>query len=152
MQYAGAPLIALADDDEAHAEVVCAWLGALGYPVIHFPTGDALLEWAQQTAEPPAAVLLDVEMPGRDGFAVCAELRRIAAYADVPCVFVSSLSAGALEEGARAAGGTGSMRKDAALLPRLAAWLQRAFPTAPPASTASPSRIPEGAFEFSQLL
>jgi CheY-like chemotaxis protein len=142
MQYAGAPLIALADDDEAHAEVVCAWLGALGYEVLPFPTGDALLEWARAGTETPAAVLLDVEMPGRDGFAVCAELRRLPAYAEVPCVFVSSLAAGTLEDGARAAGGTGAMRKDAALLSRLADWLQHAVPVAPPSA---PSRIPFGA-------
>ena len=145
MQYAGTPLIALADDDEAHAEVVCAWLGALGYSVRPFPTGDALLEWAQGTTVAPAAVLLDVEMPGRDGFEVCAELRRIPAYADVPCVLVSSLAAGVLEDGTRAAGGSGSMRKDASLLPRLAEWLQRAIPVG---STESPaSRIPAAALE-----
>lgn len=128
MLDARGPLIALADDDEAHAEVVCAWLGALGYEMRHFPTGDALLEWARSSPRVPAAVLLDVEMPGRDGFAVCAELRRIAAYADLPCVFVSSLPAPTLEDGARAAGGTGSMRKDASLLPRLAEWMMNAIP------------------------
>lgn len=132
MQYAGAPLIALADDDDAHAEVVCAWLGALGYTVLRFPTGDALLEWAQSSAQVPAAVLLDVEMPGRDGFTVCAELRRLAPYADLPCVLVSSLPAPTLEDGARAAGGSGSMRKDAALLPRLAEWMLEAIPVGAP--------------------
>jgi two-component system OmpR family response regulator len=139
MQYAGSPLIAVADDDEMHAEVVCALLGSLGYAVRCFITGDALLEWARDSAEIPAAVLLDVEMPGRDGFAVCAALRTLAAYADVPCVFVSSLAVDALAEGARAAGGSGSMRKDASLLPRLAAWLQHAIPVT---RSESPSRIP----------
>jgi two-component system sensor histidine kinase ChiS len=138
MRYAGTPLIALADDDDAHAEVVCAWLGALGYAVLRFPTGDALLEWAQSSADRPAAVLLDVEMPGRDGFAVCAELRRIADYVDVPCVLVSSLPAPTLENGARAAGGSGSMRKDAALLPRLAEWILDAIPLPRPAAALEP--------------
>lgn len=144
MQYAPGPLIALADDDEAHAEIVCAWLGAMGYVVRAFGTGDALLEWARAEGEVPAAVLLDVEMPGRDGFAVCAELRQVAGYADVPCVFVSSLPAATLAHGALAAGGTGSMRKDASLLPRLAGWLQEAVPVAAPASH---SRIPVAALE-----
>ncbi|HEX6036961.1 response regulator [Longimicrobium sp.] len=128
MQYAGAPLIALADDDDAHADVVCAWLEALGYRMTRFPTGDALLEWAASSPEVPAAVLLDVEMPGRDGFAVCAELRRMAAYAHLPCVLVSSLPAATLEDGARVSGGSGSMRKDASLLPRLAEWVMDAIP------------------------
>jgi CheY-like chemotaxis protein len=128
MQYAGPPLIAVADDDEMHAEVVCAVLGSLGYAVRCFTTGDALLEWARDAAEVPAAVLLDVEMPGSDGFEVCAALRTLHAYAEIPCVFVSSLAADTLADGARAAGGSGSMRKDASLLPRLAAWLQHAVP------------------------
>lgn len=144
MQYAGPPLIAVADDDEMHGEVVCALLASLGYAVRCFTTGDALLEWARAAAELPAAVLLDVEMPGRDGFAVCAELRRLAPYAEVPCVFVSSLSADALADGARVSGGTGSMRKDASLLPRLAAWLQHAIPVTP---ADAPSRIPASALE-----
>jgi adenylate cyclase len=130
MYDAGAPLIALADDDDAHADVVCAWLSALGYTVTRFPTGDALLEWARTVPGPPAAVLLDVEMPGRDGFAVCAELRRLAAFADVPCILVSSIAEGVLADGARAAGGSGSMRKDAALLHRLASWLTENVPAA----------------------
>lgn len=143
MQYAGAPLIALADDDEAHAEVVCAWLEVLGYAARHFPTGDALLEWAQGEPQAPAVVLLDVEMPGRDGFAVCAELRKLAPYADIPCVLVSSIAEAPLAEGARAAGGTGSMRKDAALLAKLATWLQETVPLPSPA----PSRLPAAALE-----
>lgn len=127
-----APLIAIADDDEAHAEVVCAWLGALGYEVMRFDTGDALLAWAGESSAVPAAVLLDVEMPGRDGFTVCAELRRLPAYADTPCVLVSGLNEGTLGEGMRAAGATGSMRKDAALLSRLASWLRHAVPLSLP--------------------
>lgn len=144
MLYAGAPLIALADDDDAHAEVVCAWLEALGYDLLRFPTGDALLEWAHGSARVPAAVLLDVEMPGRDGFAVCAELRRMAAYRDVPCVFVSSLPSATLEDGARASGGSGSMRKDAALLARLADWMLRTIPV-PPADAPAPAASMEAA-------
>ncbi|WP_420126486.1 response regulator [Longimicrobium sp.] len=145
MQDAAPPLIAVADDDEMHAEIVCVWLTSLGYQVRCFVTGDALLEWAREEREVPAAVLLDVEMPGSDGFAVCTELRRLAAYADIPCVFVSSLATGTLADGARAAGGSGSMRKDASLLPRLAAWLQHAIPISQPAPS---SRIPAAVLNF----
>lgn len=144
MQDAGSRLIALADDDEVHAELVCAWLGALGYEMRCFVTGDALLEWARTSKEIPSAVLLDVEMPGRDGFAVCSELRRLAAYAEVPCVFVSSMPAEPLAEGSRTAGGTGSMRKDVSLLPRLAAWLQHAVPVTRPESLSRISSVVAG--------
>lgn len=145
MQDAALPLVAVADDDEMHAEIVCAWLASLGYQVRCFVTGDALLEWAREKGEVPAAVLLDVEMPGRDGFAVCTELRRLAAFADIPCVFVSSLASATLADGMRAAGGSGAMRKDASLLPRLAAWLQHAVPVVRPDTS---SRIPASVLNF----
>jgi len=130
--HAGYPLIALADDDDAHAEVVGAWLETLGYTVLRFGTGDALLEWIHAGGQVPAAVLLDVEMPGRDGFTVCAALRGLPAYAGIPCIMVRSLAEGPLADGTRAAGGSGSMRKEAGLLPRLAAWLLENVPGAPP--------------------
>ena len=120
--------VALADDDELHSEVVSMWLEMQGFEVVRFPSGDALLEWAQSGAAlPVTAVLLDVEMPGRDGFATYGELRRIQAFTETPTLLVSGMAPLALQE--RAAALTApSMPKDADLLPRLAEWLsQRAI-------------------------
>ena len=42
------------------------------------------------TADPPDAILLDVMMPGLDGWAVAAELRERAETCKVPIVFVTA--------------------------------------------------------------
>jgi sigma-B regulation protein RsbU (phosphoserine phosphatase) len=44
------------------------------------------------TREHPDLILLDVMMPGKDGYAVCAELKRNGQSADIPIIFLSSLS------------------------------------------------------------
>jgi CheY-like chemotaxis protein len=115
------PLVVLADDDEFHSEIVAMWLDRNGFDVVKFPTGDELLAWAQGGADtPPHAFLLDVEMPGRDGFQVHEELRRLPPFQATPTLFVSGIEH--LPERARAAGADGFL-KDQHLLPRISAWL-----------------------------
>jgi CheY-like chemotaxis protein len=121
------PLVALAEDDQVQAELVTGWLRALGFQVMAFPHGDALAEWASLAeSEAPSAIVLDVEMPGSDGFTTCRYLRTIPEFAGVPVACVSSLDADVLARGALAAGADASLRKDSELLPRLAQWLERA--------------------------
>ena len=117
-------LIAIADDDAVQSELVASWLRALGFQVLAFPDGETLMAWAVGIAsERPAAVLLDVEMPGRDGFEVCRSLRALPRFQGVRVACVSSIGADALARGARDAGADTALRKDALLLPRLAEWL-----------------------------
>ena len=65
--------IYLADDDENIRQVVKTFLSSDGYAVEDFPTGDLLLERFEQ--QPCDLVILDVMMPGSDGFAICTALR-----------------------------------------------------------------------------
>ena len=119
------PVVALADDDEIHAECVSMWLDMHGFDVVRFTTGDALVEWAAGGAENRAhvdAILLDVEMPGRDGFATHAELRRIEAFTRTPVLFVSGMCPEQLTLRAGAVPAE-AMAKDSDLLPRLTEWL-----------------------------
>ncbi|HEX8363475.1 MAG TPA: response regulator [Longimicrobium sp.] len=122
------PLVALADDDEIHSEVVSVWLDHHGFDVVRFGTGDELLAWAQAVADRlPDAVLLDVEMPGLDGFEVHAELRRLPTFSTTPTVFVSGMAPESLVTRAQAAGANAALNKDEHLLPRLSAWLATAI-------------------------
>jgi CheY-like chemotaxis protein len=125
-RYGPGRLVALADDDVVQTEIVSDWLQMLGYRVVGFPTGDALMAWAMTSAVRPSAVLLDVEMPGSDGFTVCRSLREIPSFSSVRVACVSSLEEDLLERGALAAGADVSLRKDDRLLPRLAQWLTAA--------------------------
>lgn len=118
------PLVALADDDELHSEVVTMWLDRHGFEVVRFGTGDELLAWAQGgPPSRPDALLLDVEMPGRDGFQVHQELRRITDFSATPTIFVSGIAPERLAQRAREVGAQASLQKDEYLLPRLSAWL-----------------------------
>ena len=45
----------------------------------------------QATAAPPDLILLDVMMPGIDGFAVCKRLRADAMLADEPVIMLTAL-------------------------------------------------------------
>lgn len=70
----GTKRIYVADDDGNIRRIVKTFLESGGYEVEDFPTGDLLLK---RFAEAPCdLVVLDVMMPGRDGFAVCTEIRR----------------------------------------------------------------------------
>jgi DNA-binding response OmpR family regulator len=68
-------LIYIADDDTHIREALKAFLENAGYVVEDFENGDLLL--AAFAAKPADLVVLDVMMPGSNGFTVCKELRRV---------------------------------------------------------------------------
>jgi DNA-binding response OmpR family regulator len=114
--------LALADDDELHAELVCTWLEHQGFRVLRFPSGDDLLSWASAGERRVDAFVLDIDMPGRDGIQSCRELRALDPYARVPAVFVSSTTPRAVVEQA-APEKVEFIRKDGEMFVRLAEWL-----------------------------
>jgi len=66
--------IYIADDESSIRSAIKTFLENAGYVVEDFETGDLLLE---AFAESPAdLVVLDVMMPGSNGFVVCKELRK----------------------------------------------------------------------------
>ena len=77
------PLIAVVEDEEHLAQGLIFNLEAEGYRVHHESDGDAALDWLLHTAERPAAILLDVMLPGRDGFSIVAALREAGLFIPV---------------------------------------------------------------------
>ena len=77
------PLIVLVEDEEHIAEGLLYNLAAEGYRTHHEADGDAALAWLLAAPEPPAAVLLDVMLPGRDGFSIVRALREAGLYTPV---------------------------------------------------------------------
>ena len=76
-------------DDEAPIRLLCRVnLEAEGMEVLEAPDGRAGLELARSRG--PDAVLLDVMMPGLDGWAVAEELLRDERTADIPIVFLTA--------------------------------------------------------------
>src|SRR5436305_4203254 len=58
------------DDDEAAREILVELLGRIGFHAFAAADGRTGLEWLAGAAAPPQAVLLDLRMPGLDGFEV----------------------------------------------------------------------------------
>lgn len=78
-----APLIALVEDEEHLADALLFNLKMEGFRVHHEADGEAALDWLLHTPERPAAVLLDVMLPGIDGFAIARGLRGAGNYVPV---------------------------------------------------------------------
>ncbi len=70
------PKILVIDDDNALREMVGLVLLSAGFTPEYCPDGDQALEKFKQFE--PDLVLLDVMLPGKDGIAVCREIRNIA--------------------------------------------------------------------------
>ena len=66
---AGLPTILVVDDNHDNAEIIRQYLEIRGYPITVAHDGDEAL--AVYESVKPAVVLLDVMMPGRDGWEVC---------------------------------------------------------------------------------
>lgn len=77
------PLIVVVEDEEHLAQGLLFNLEAEGYRTHHEADGDAALAWLLGTEEAPAAVLLDVMLPGRDGFSIVKALREAGRYTPV---------------------------------------------------------------------
>jgi diguanylate cyclase (GGDEF)-like protein/PAS domain S-box-containing protein len=78
------------DDTPASLRLLSDILKAEGYDVRSAISGDLALRAAANAL--PELVLLDVRMPGMDGFEVCRRLKADPATRDVPVIFVSALS------------------------------------------------------------
>lgn len=82
------PNVLIVDDNVTNIEVLAAAL-ADDYEV-SFATGGAEgIDLAMQY--PPDLILLDIMMPGMDGFQTCRHLRGCEALRDVPIIFISAL-------------------------------------------------------------
>lgn len=77
------PLIAVVEDEEHLAQGLLFNLQAEGYRTHHEADGDSALAWLLSTPEPPAAVLLDVMLPGQDGFSIVRALREAGRFIPV---------------------------------------------------------------------
>ncbi|MEG4230741.1 response regulator [Microcoleus sp. Pol11C3] len=83
-------LILVVDDTPANLEVVCETLSDAGYEVATAINGDRALKRVQ--AYPPDLILLDVQMPGIDGFETCQRLKADPKTASIPIIFMTALS------------------------------------------------------------
>ena len=68
------PPILVVDDNPDNAHIIRDYLEARGYPITVAYNGDEALKAFEEVK--PALVLLDVMMPGRDGWQVCRDIKQ----------------------------------------------------------------------------
>ncbi len=81
--------ILLVDDTPANLQLLIDALGEQRYDVRPAINGELALESAQALC--PDLVLLDINMPGIDGYEVCRRLKADPNTCDVPVIFISSM-------------------------------------------------------------
>ena len=84
------PLILTVDDEEMNLELLEILMIPLGYQVEKAKNGKEALEKIAERS--PDIILLDVMMPGMDGFEVCRILKEDEKTRDIPVVMVTALN------------------------------------------------------------
>ena len=85
-----AATILMVDDDPATRRLVCALLKQEGYRTLEAGNGTEALELLRK--ETPDLILLDIIMPGVDGFEVCKAIREDPRMTNVPVIMLSVVS------------------------------------------------------------
>ena len=84
--------VLVVDDVDDSRELAAAVLESAGFAVIGSATGTDALRLARTGGV--GAVVLDVNLPDVDGFAVCQQLKAEPATADIPVLFLSATYTG----------------------------------------------------------
>ena len=117
------PKIMIIEDDPAIREELTLLLENEGYTTLVIKRFTDIP--AQAAQEHPSLILLDIGLPGKDGFSLCAALRKAV---PAPVIFVTSRDAGADEVRALSLGGDDYITKPYSvpvLLARIKAVLRR---------------------------
>ena len=80
--------ILIVDDIPANLNVLCQVIESEGYNVIAAPSGEVALQIAARVQ--PDLILLDIMMPGMDGFETCRRLKANQSTMDIPVIFITA--------------------------------------------------------------
>lgn len=83
-------LILVVDDTLANLEIISEALSDAGYEVAIATSGDRALKQIQYSV--PDLILLDLMMPGIDGFETCKRLKKNPCSRDIPVIFMTASS------------------------------------------------------------
>ncbi len=103
------PRVLIVDDAPALRNLLRAGLELAGYEVHEAADGAEGLEQAGLLR--PDVIFLDVQMPGLDGYAVCAALKANPATQRIPVIFLTAADDVALHRRVREAGGAACLTK-----------------------------------------
>jgi len=80
--------ILIVDDNTDNLEILRAYLESRGYTIVEAPDGQSAL--VKMEEEQPDLVLLDVMMPGMDGWQVCRTIKNHPDYGNTKVVMVTA--------------------------------------------------------------
>jgi diguanylate cyclase (GGDEF)-like protein len=83
-------IILIVDDNPTNLSVLSLALKEAGHKTRVAIDGESAVEQAQE--DPPELILLDVQMPGMDGFEACARLKANPITRDIPVIFITAAS------------------------------------------------------------
>ena len=82
------PKVLIVEDEPDIADILKMNLNADGFDVTTLAEGSGVLDHVKQ--HPPQIILLDVMIPGKDGFDVCKELKGDAETKHIPIIFITA--------------------------------------------------------------
>ncbi|MBD2202637.1 response regulator [Calothrix sp. FACHB-1219] len=83
-------IILVVDDKPTNLKVLCAAIANLGWEILVATDGESAIEQAVYAR--PDLILLDVIMPGMDGFETCQKLKKNSLTQEIPIIFMTALS------------------------------------------------------------
>ncbi len=90
MNYSEQPIILIVDDNPTNLKVLSGAIADSGWEILVATDGESAIEQAEYAK--PDLILLDVMMPGIDGFETCNQLKENPATYGIPIVFMTALS------------------------------------------------------------
>ncbi|MEG4802754.1 PAS domain S-box protein [Microcoleus sp. ARI1-B5] len=90
MQYQQKSKLLIVDDQPDNINILSYFLEEYGFEIIVATTGEKALQRVEKIV--PDLILLDIMMPGIDGFETCRRLKAIEEVKDIPVIFMTALS------------------------------------------------------------
>lgn len=84
------PLVMVVDDDDPTRMMATEFLSQAGFSVVDYPGADAAL--SELESQNPDLIVLDVEMPGVDGFTACKRIRALESFTTTPVLMLTGLN------------------------------------------------------------
>ena len=119
--------IMIIEDDPVIQGELQTLLNGNGYATVGIKDFSAVIEQIQD--EKPHLILLDIKLPGENGFALCSKIRT---FSEVPIIFVTSCNTDMDELNSIMLGGDAFITKPyntAILLAKIASLLKKVYPT-----------------------
>ncbi len=103
----GAMMVFVVDDDKSVRKALARLLKSAGVPARAFASGEELL--LTEKSEQPDCMIVDIQMPGMNGFELCEKLKQ--SGSQVPVIFMTAFDDDRSRTRARDAGAIAYFRK-----------------------------------------